>query len=174
MGGMVKNARTRSLWFSSDLKWNVSVVLRVSLTLWTCSQCSGPSQQCKPRLGHTSENVGERISFNPLLIALSNSLAFRAHPLPPLFFTTLYLLIPLHSPEESSLCAGAGRQTEAERWIRLRVTWFCLCAWPLSKYRDSALLSLCLQGGTLHLSPLLLYTAGCKLKYLPGLSKKCL
>ena len=95
--------------------------------------------------------------FQSPLIALSNSLSvFHARPLPPLLLCTRYLLIPPHSPEESSLCAGAGRQTEAQRWIWLRVTWFCLSAWPLSKYRGSALLSLCLHGGSLGLPPLLL------------------
>lgn len=47
---------------------------------------------------------------------------FRVRSLPPLSFSTLYLLIPLHNPEERSLCTGAGRRTEAERWIWLRVT----------------------------------------------------
>lgn len=68
--------------------------------------------------------------FQSLLIALSNSPSLSRAPTAPLFLSTLDLLIPLHGPEESSLCAGAGSLTEAERWIWLRVTWFCLSVWP--------------------------------------------
>lgn len=99
---------------------------------------------------------------SPPLIALSNSsllCLFRVRPLPPLFLYTLYLLIPLHSPKESSFCTGAGSLTEAERWIWLRVTWFCLSVWPglcpNTEPGSTPPLSLHLRARTPSLSPLL-------------------
>lgn len=51
--------------------------------------------------------------FQCPLIASSNSLSLSLTC--PLFLAILYLLILLHSPEESSLCGDAGSQTVAER-----------------------------------------------------------
>lgn len=72
--------------------------------------------------------------FQSSLIALSNSGSVFGASMGPSFPSRLYLLIPLHSPEESPLCAATGNRTEAQRWIQLRVTWFRLSAWPSSKF----------------------------------------
>lgn len=141
------------------------------LTLWTCSRWNGPSQQRKPRLGHTSESVGERISFSPPLIALSNSLAFAcAHC--PLSLSPLCIYWSLCTIQKRALfvlvLAGGQKQRDGYGW-----------EWP-----DSAsVLGLCPNTETLLSCPSVFreepsiclfccYAVGCWLTYLPGLSKK--
>lgn len=141
------------------------------LTLGTCSRWNGPSQQRKPRLGHTSESVGERISFSPPLIALSNSLASAcAHC--PLSLSPLCIYWFLCTIQKRALfvlvLAGGQKQRDGYGW-----------EWP-----DSASVpGLCPNTETLLSCPsvfreelsiflLCCYAVGCWLTYLPGLSKK--